>query len=83
MRDFIDNARLAVAYMPTRVFVWAIVVLVVLVWLAGCAAVQFRAELDARCTFKRAAPFRVVCLSDGKPVLDWGGPMALDVQEAP
>lgn len=37
MRDFVDNARLAVRYMPTRVFVTIVGLFVLLVLASKCA----------------------------------------------
>lgn len=38
MRDFIDSARLTIAYMPGRVFAGLILALLLLVYLGGCGA---------------------------------------------
>lgn len=62
MRDFIDSARLAARYMPTRVLVAGILVAVLLVWLGGCRTLTLSnpRTIDVKC--HRAAPghWRVV-----------------------
>lgn len=62
MRDFIDNARLTLAYLPTRAVVGIIAALALLVWLGGCRTLTLASPrtVDIRC--RKAAPghWRVV-----------------------
>ena len=56
-----------------------LIIVTLMAFASGCSTVTLTAKEKAHCDFQTDAPFKVVCTSDGKKVLEWSGEMSLDV----